>query len=215
MSQTQTFASAPEAAAAWWAVQIGAPTFKTISGKEPLKDRLNAGFLEMVMLGESSKHPVTAELGEAFAAALQKRIEARLNDEQRALRSVSMGVDYGPEAILADSADEVGVSCSRFPWKTHMHVYRDHVIASLGYQGAWALVWSAPDWERPSCGQHKYTDDWEPLDLVCSLPRYHEGECGQYVADPERCSVCGGTFAKHYGKSNEDWTHSYSPVVAS
>lgn len=188
------FDTAPQAAAAWWAVQIGAP---------------------MLMLGESSKHPVTAEQGSAFATALQAKLEAELDRiEALGLKSVSLGVDYGPEPILDDAAEEVGVSRSRFPWKTHMHVHRDHVIASSGYRGAWTLVWSAPDWIRPACGQHKYTDDWEPLNLVCSQPMYHDGECGQWVADPERCEVCQGTYVDHFGSNGgrlRDYTHSWKP----
>lgn len=211
MSQTQTFASAPEAAAAWWAQQLGAPTYKMVGSQEPREDQERALFAELVMLGEAAKNPMSSEQGDTFVAALAPKIAEVLGRANR----MTLAVDYGPDRELAEAAEAAGIARSRFPWKTCMWIARDHVTASLGYHGATTLIWNAPDWVRPSCGQHKYTADWEPLDLVCSLPRYHEGGCGQYVADPERCEFCGGTFAQHYGKSNEDWTHSYSPAVSS
>ena len=68
-----------------------------------------------------------------------------------------------------------------------------------------AAAWWA---EQIGAPRYKMVGDKEP-------PEDHEGGCGQYIADPERCGVCGGTFAQHYGKSNEDWTHSYTSAVAS
>ena len=46
----------------------------------------------------------------------------------------SIGVDYGPDQILAESAEKAGLKV-QFPWKTNMHLYETHVSFSHGYNG--------------------------------------------------------------------------------
>lgn len=64
---SQPFASAAEAAAAWWAAQIGAPTYRMVSGEEPLKEITDAAFTSVLMNKLAAGHPVTPEQGDKFA----------------------------------------------------------------------------------------------------------------------------------------------------
>lgn len=203
----ETFATAAEAAAAWWAQQLGAPVFRMVDDQADAESNRTAFFAESMQSLLASRHPVSSGQGEKFVAALAPKIEEMLGRANW----VSLSVDYGPDLELAEAAEVAGISTSRFPWKTHMSITRDYVTASLGYRAPSRLIWQAPDWVRPACGNHHFTGDFEPLDEICPLPRFHDGDCGQWVADPEWCAVCGGSYSGHYGTTRGEWTHSYKP----
>lgn len=198
------------AAANWWAQQIGCPQFKAVTGDEPRAERdpLELAGVMAAMLAHS--HPVTEDAGQKFAALLAKHISDSLTRQQAAGRvyGVTLSVDYGPDRTLGDIAEAAGVSTSRFPWKTTMWVQPDYVTASLGYGANARLVWSAPDWERPACGQHRYSADYETAyDETCGLPKYHdEREHDAWEPDVRRCefadgdAVCGLGWAAHYDR---------------
>jgi hypothetical protein len=48
---------------------------------------------------------------------------------------VELDVDYGPCFALSALANMAGVSESNFPWKTHMRIQPQRIVASYGYQG--------------------------------------------------------------------------------
>lgn len=174
--------TAARAAALWWAEQIGA--------------------MASVI---ADKHPVDAASALRFADALERRIQEALD---RSTYGVSLHVDYGPWMILADAADEAEIHASRFPWKTHMWVWPDHVVATFGY--GWQLVWSTPGWQRPTCNENRYDVDG-PHDEVCTRPRYHDGEHGKWRPDPARCAHCGGGYRDHFGPDSGPRTHLWTP----
>lgn len=196
VEQDQT-AEAARAAAEWWAEQIGHPVHKVVRDDEAdPADRATGDFAFMAMHIISSRHPVGEGAPEKFVAALSARIEKSL---ARGINS-TLSVDYGPDRDLAESADVAGIHYSRFPFKTCMWVKPDLVTAALGYGAPARIVWSAPDWVRPNCGAHQYDEEWNALAPVCSKPLYHEGEHGEWVADPHRCKTCGGTYVDHFGR---------------
>lgn len=206
VTETKT---AGRAAAEWWAGQIGCPTFKAVpDGDHP--DREHGDFAAAMGYLIAARHPVRDGQGGRFVAELAPWIDQQLVDHPE--WGVSLGVDYGPDLELARAAEAAGIHFSRFPWKTQMWARHDHVTAALGYHGRTRLIWSAPDWVRPNCGQHNYDSDMELVEAneVCSKPRYHEDECGDWQPDPDRCADCDGTYVDHYGKGRERRNHSWT-----
>lgn len=216
MSPIEKAKSAADAAALWWAEQIGAPVFKMNADHEPRRER-EIGDLAGVMASMlASQHPVSDEQGEKFVGALTLIVEGMLETG----RWVSLGVDYGPDLELANAAKAAGVNNSRFPWKTHMSITRDYVTASLGYGARDRLVWASPDWHRPPCGNHRYIghgyeQQVDAANVICTRPKYHDEECGGYKPDPARCVECQGTYVDHFGEPYSYKGHSWKPDVPS
>jgi hypothetical protein len=48
---------------------------------------------------------------------------------------VELDVDYGPCFALSFLAKQADIPESNFPWKTHMRVQPQRIVASYGYQG--------------------------------------------------------------------------------
>lgn len=207
--------TAAEAAATWWAQQIGAPTFDAIGNTGSPKERQQMGMAGMLAGLLADQHPVTAGQAQRFVGLLAERISKALPRGY-----VSLAVDYGPCLELAEPANAAGIDASRFPWKTHMAVYPDHVVASLGYGASSELVWHAPDWTRPACAMQRYVDtpdgDYQALDELCGRPRYHPGGHGDWQPDARRCKGCGLSYSQHYAAGRKGgFTHSWEPEVPS
>lgn len=199
--------TAARAAAEWWAEQIGSPVQRLVRPAE-----LDAGsmFAEAGLAALAARHPVPAGAGAVFADELEKRFAEKLDR----IDSVNVGVDYGPDWVLAEAAEAAGIDRSRFPVKTHMWFTKDYVTAALGYGRPVRLIWTHPDWVRPACGMQRYDEEpdgrYEPHDEICSLLRYHDGDHGDYIPDPNRCKECGGTYADHY-RGPDYPAHSWQP----
>jgi ribosomal protein S27AE len=196
------------AAADWWAEQIGAPSFRAISGKEARRDREPMEMASMMQTLIADRHPVTAAQGSAFAEALAAVVTEQLGR----CPWVSLGVDYGPDMILAAAAESSGVSRTRFPWKTHMSVTPDYVTAALGYRAPDALIWQSPEWVRPQCATHRYTDapEYAATDDMCTLLRFHDGDHA-WQHDGRQCVNCGQTYAPHYDQAAGGRCFDYRP----
>lgn len=187
--------TAARAAAEWWAKQVGAPTHRLVRNEE--RD-FSSDFAELGMLTVAHRNPVPDGAAEAFADALEKLYDDLLVKWDG---RVSLGVDYGPDMKLAEVADEHGIHPSRFPIKSNVWAYPDHVTASLGYHGQIRLIWAHPDWKRPTCHSLQYDErtgrfgrDW------CTLPKYHDDEHGGWEPDPRRCDGCGLSEGGHYNR---------------
>lgn len=190
-----TATTVARAAAEWWAERVGAPTHRMVRAEE--RD-FRSDFAELTMLTVAHRNPVPDGAGSAFADALEKVYDELLVKWDG---RVSLGVDYGPDMVLAEVAQAHGIHPSRFPIKTNLWAYPDHVTASLGYHGQIRLVWAAPGWVRPTCKSitydertHKFGDD------LCSLPLYHDGDHGDWRPDPRRCEGCGLTEGGHFNR---------------
>jgi hypothetical protein len=195
MSETETMTAA-RAAAQWWAKQIGVPVHKVVGDDPADPDRAVGDFIFVAMQIVAARHPVSESQGERFAAALEERIDGMLAGGGT---WISIGVDYGPDRQLAEAADAAGVDCSRFPFKTHMAITPNYVTASLGYGAQARLIWQSPTWERPECRsiRHDPTTDRFLIEL-CGRPRFHDGDHGDYIPDPERCEACSLSQAEHW-----------------
>lgn len=205
MAETETMTPG-RAAAMWWAEQIGAPIHKasTMDASDP--DREYGEFVFMAMQVVSARHPVTDGQGEAFVEALAPVIDGALEQTNW----LSLGVDYGPDLMLANAAEQVGVDLSRFPFKTHMSITPMYVTAALGYRSPHRLIWQHPDWDRPSCDSMRYEERGasQPLlwfEEVCGLPRFHEDpEHGDWKPDTVFCAACGKTQAVHWNSGERE-----------
>lgn len=195
--------TAARAAAEWWAKQVGAPVFRQVEARQ--RD-LGSIFTETALSTLAARNPVPAGAESVFADELEKRIEEMFGRTDR----VSLGVDYGPDLELAEAAKAAGISTARFPIKTHLWAYRDHVTASLGYRGQTRLIWSHPDWVRPACESLEYDERTNQFgDNRCSLPRFHDGDHGDWKPDPRRCKGCGLTEGGHYNRTDKGDYHSF------
>ena len=173
------------AAAQWWAEAIKAPRF---DNGDP---NGMAGMLATLVAARSPEP--TEQTSTDFTTALATLIDGRLSRYP----SLTVGVDYGPDAILYDAAVAAGISGSRFPWKTVMWIELDHVTVSAGYGAAARLVWASDEWRenRPQCLIQKWDDkqvgrDYHGEPWQCSLPKYHDGKC-QFDLPLALCSKCG------------------------
>lgn len=193
------------AAAQWWAVQVGAPVHKatTLGPDDPDREYGEFVFAAMGLL--ASDHPVDSAASAKFVEALAAAID-------RSGLPLTLSVDYGPCSTLADAAAAAGVDNTRFPIKTRMWIRADHITAALGYASPSKLIWAEPGWQHPACDSQRYTADFEPRDEICSKLRYHDGDHGDWIADPNRCSRCGGTYVGHFGSGQALLDHSWNPV---
>lgn len=204
------------AAAQWWAEQLGAPTFKVApDGDHP--DRAFADSASIFGRVLADRYPLREGQAEMFVSVLAARVDALLASNGF---STILSVDYGPDRELTVAATAAGIHLSRFPFKTIMWVYRDHVRAGLGYQGRVRLVWAAPGFVHPVCDLHDVDKSGfvTAANRVCGLPRWHEGEHGEWRPDPDRCVTCSGTYFDHYGRDGQvfddgrPWTHNWMPA---
>lgn len=223
MSETKMTAAV--AAANWWAEAIGSPKFDAL-GATRGQDRKETETMEMAsMLAMliASDSPVLQEAGAKFAVLLASKIEASLTGRNY---GVSLGVDYGPDRVLGETAQEAGVSGSRFPWKTSMWVREDHVTVSAGYAAPTRLVWASDEWlaNRPGCTSQKwdetlpYRREYGGEPFLCALPMYHEG--GHDFTRPiSLCRVCAHTekWPSVHSPEDRSWNdkvHDFDPAPA-
>lgn len=203
--------SAARAAAEWWAEQIGSPVHKVVSDDPDDPDRATGDFTFLAMQIIASRDPVSEEQGARFADALEKSIDVMLARGDY----INLSVDYGPCMTLARAADEAGVAYSRFPFKTHMSCSADYVTAALGYRAPNRLIWQAPDWDRPPCGSMAYDESSNTFaERLCGLPRFHEGEHGDWQLDVARCARpdCGKSQAEHW--NTDEIRHIFERVTS-
>lgn len=177
-----TFPSA-QATAEWWADRVFGEAAAT-SGD---------GMIDVLAIAAGAQgNPAPASKRGEFVAALSARVNATLLRDDQDRFGECLSVDYGPEGALADVSRTLGLR-GNFPWKTMTWTHRQYVTAALGYGASPALVWSAPDWEHPACGQGKYGDEArEPW--KCSALRYHEGPHIFDTPDPLCQHVYGEGF---------------------
>jgi hypothetical protein len=205
------------AAATWWASQLG------VIRTNGTDDGMSAMFQ---ILAQAQRPTDSADVGERFAGILAAKVQSEL-DRLTKIRpdfDVTLDVDYGPDRILGDAADQAGVR-GGFPMKTTMWVRTDYVTVSAGYQAESVLVWASDEWlaARPTCNSQKwdegrpYSDDYHGEPWACSLPIYHEERRHQYDRPLAMCVDCGRTERSGYHDEDRDgWTgrvHAFRAAV--
>jgi hypothetical protein len=91
-------------------------------------DPSRAGGLATIMAAMIPTNTDDARL-EAFGVSLKRKLEI---PSRNGYYESILGVDYGPDAILAGAAREAGLDC-QFPWKTVMWIEDGHVSVRNGY----------------------------------------------------------------------------------
>ncbi|MBU2249464.1 MAG: hypothetical protein KKD77_22140 [Gammaproteobacteria bacterium] len=119
-----------ETAVEWWAAQLKAPEFKTLSGEER-NDPDTVG----VAIAEAVAHKLNREQGppadekmEAFKKGLRKILEGDTPPHR-------LDVDYHPDQNLGMVAQAAGLptEITSFPWKTSMWFRDGGVQVRTGY----------------------------------------------------------------------------------
>lgn len=123
-------------AAKWWADQLLAaqPHLATQMGAEPDSPMNSPMGAVMAVLAQAQDRADDPTKVEAFRAALEARILTSLERYP----SLAFGVDYHPDRILSDAADDAGMplGMTTLPWKTTMWVDDRGVRVSKGYGAA-------------------------------------------------------------------------------
>lgn len=209
MTIESTTTTAAQAAANWWAEAIGEPP-RFDNGDRSTNGQIISMLATMAAAGQPEP---TDGQREGFAALLATAIQAQLDRFPERDWAVTVGVDYGPDLILADAAKAAGVPTSRFPWKTMMWVYSDHVTVSAGYAAPTRLVWASEAWlaDRPVCSTQGWDGakhasagrDYHGEPWACSLPIYHD-EPHRFDTPLALCGKCQRTKGA-YLHDREEW----------
>lgn len=99
------------AAAHWWAERVDGTAHHDNRGRD-LASAFAGALADMM-----NKPPQDGAL-EKFEEILAEKI---MTAEDRMIWQ-SIWVDYAPARILAEAAEEAGISCNNFPWKTGMYI---------------------------------------------------------------------------------------------
>jgi hypothetical protein len=120
--------STAQKAAHWWADQL--------RNKATLDngDKSRAGAMTQA-LAELLQEKETAGITPEQISKFETILTAKLLLEDH--RYFYFGVDYGPDRILAESAQQAGINpgMTVFPWKTTMSISDNVITVSCGYQG--------------------------------------------------------------------------------
>jgi len=117
-----------EKAVEWWADRVCAPVFSGLSATDRA-DPVNDAYQMAEMMATIAVKPVDDSKRQAFIDALKEELSSPDYNSW-----MGLGVDYGPDLVLARAAEKAGISISNFPWKTHMSFLEDgKVKAAMGY----------------------------------------------------------------------------------
>ncbi|MGP4085472.1 hypothetical protein [Streptomyces sp. KR55] len=137
----------PEAVAAanWWAEQLATLPQHDVGAP------LSTAFANVAT--EHGRRQRTPEQIDAFRTALADRIEQhvaqyswRPDEPDFGSYMRSIGVDYGPDDVLADAAERAGFKLTSFdlPMKTVMWINPGIVKVAEGHGAGPVVIWEAP-----------------------------------------------------------------------
>lgn len=172
MDTVTSFALAAEPAARWWADRVRAVRAESDGLHPGLTNRQALAQTMGIALRAQAIDRARVDDGviDGFAAELCRLIAAAVGGKLR------LCVDYHPDGLLAEAAENAGLDQVLFPGKTRMIVHPDHILAKAGYSAPWGLLWSAPGWRHPACGIQDWPDDsGDPTGPECAHPRWHGG----------------------------------------
>lgn len=126
---------ATNVAAKWWTNAIANPTLNSFCNGDR---KSNESFM-MMMVGHMNamQNAASEEQLEKFCNLLAQRLE----DEFAKTSRIELECDYGPDCILGETAEEVGINLCLFPFKRRMHVTNDLVEVKDGYDASWVQLY--------------------------------------------------------------------------
>ena len=135
---------AARTAAQWWGDRLHTDTHHDNG------DNSMTGFFTQ-MLADRLNEVVEDSAREKFVEILTERILDEHKKNGR-ISSFCLTCDYGPSRMLAEAAQEAGISTNNFPWKTHMGFREEDdgstaIYASSGYRAPWNRIWPAEEVE--------------------------------------------------------------------
>lgn len=111
-----------------WKRLLSAPKYQAVCDSSGPEDKRIMGMAsKMAQMIPSNSTP---ELLDKFGDALKRGIIKTVVEQPRYFPGLH--TDYGPDRILGDAAEEVGLKME-FPWKTNMNIRDDCVSVSAGY----------------------------------------------------------------------------------
>ena len=137
---TKPSREALDAAAAWWADRLVAPTFDNLGptrGRDQHETAVNS--FASVLAGMAANHsggPTPDQLA-VFKRELVAAVEAAEWSPN------SLYADYGPDKLLADAAIKAGIDPARFPWKSGTWFRDGNVEAACGYGASHIVIFHA------------------------------------------------------------------------
>ncbi len=117
-------------AAKWWADHLREGA-KLDSGDSSPTGSMTIGMASM--LQQTEREGQSSVQIDNFEAVLGKMFE------ERAEKHFYVSVDYSPDMILMEAAEEAEISLgiTTLPWKTTMQIVDGEILAKLGYGGEW------------------------------------------------------------------------------
>lgn len=127
-------------AATWWADQLRRPA---------VQDNGDAAQSSMMADLAALHKPIAREQIMYFESVLHRLLADKFKsnwypgDPQRGSYERTVGVDYGPDEILADASERAGIAISlcRFPVKTMMWINPGEVKVAVGYGAPIKTIW--------------------------------------------------------------------------
>jgi len=115
-------------AAELWRRMLENPKYDALGSTGTPEDVRNMGMASV--MASVLPNNATAELLDALAEELAKQL---MNPDRSTYERISLGVDYGPDLLLAEVAKTVGLEM-QWPWKTRMYIDGDRCVSvSAGY----------------------------------------------------------------------------------
>lgn len=113
-----------EKAVSWWAGKL-------IDSQPHSNGDLGFSSVVECFLADAARQDVTLDQLNVFKKALGKRIEEAAKER---IFNLSIVCDYGPCKMLADAANEAGISTANFPFKTVMFLSeKEGIVVRDGY----------------------------------------------------------------------------------
>jgi len=131
-------------AAEWWSDKVCHPKFDN-------GDSSQTGGMTMMMAMLCTK-PVQNDSKQLFTDILAKKIIPVLESIDR---DVILSVDYGPDRMLHDAAQEADIPSTNFPWKTTMWITNHHVAVRYGYRAPIEYLYMDIDYCEQQIERHK------------------------------------------------------------
>ena len=113
-------------AAKWWADKLR----KTGPGNFDNGDDSSAGGFAMIL---ATMLAIKSEPSNESIDLFEEKLASTIKEHIETHGTLILSVDYGPDYILGNLANETGISTSRFPWKTTMWITENKVSVSAGY----------------------------------------------------------------------------------
>lgn len=124
----------------WWAEKI--------SNNHPHSNGDNSLSSVMAcMMADMASKPISLERLELFKTKLTVLLEDIYQENfiKRNGYPYSLGCDYGPDITLGTAAEAAGIELNNFPFKTHMHIYKNKVMVSDGYAQPFEIIFEAKE----------------------------------------------------------------------